>query len=240
MTPGDRSAALFKLANLIEADMDHLAPIEVQNQGKTIKQARDADIPFSVDNLRFMAGAARTLTGLASTEYAYGATSVIRREPIGVVGQITPWNYPFMMAIWKLAPALAAGNTAVLKPASLTPLTTLELGKFVEQSGIPAGTVNLITGPGGVVGHELASSDKVDMVSLTGDTATGKDIMEAAKSNVRSSTSNSAARRPSSCSTTRTSRPPRKGPSPPRWSMAARTARRPRGSSSTRRPTRSP
>src|SRR5437867_3795850 len=152
MTPGDRSAALFKLANLIEADMDRLAPIEVQNQGKTIKQARDADIPFSVDNLRFMAGAARTLTGLASTEYAYGATSVIRREPIGVVGQITPWNYPFMMAIWKLAPALAAGNTAVLKPASLTPLTTLELGKFVEQSGIPAGVVNLITGPGPVVG----------------------------------------------------------------------------------------
>jgi len=185
MTPGDRSAALFKLANLIEADMDHLAPIEVQNQGKTIKQARDADIPFSVDNLRFMAGAARTLTGLASTEYAYGATSVIRREPIGVVGQITPWNYPFMMAIWKLGPALAAGNTAVLKPASLTPLTTLELGKLVEQSGIPAGVVNLITGPGPVVGNELASSDKVDMVSLTGDTATGKDIMEAAKSNVK-------------------------------------------------------
>src|SRR2546422_10821205 len=90
-----------------------------------------------------------------------------------------------MMAIWKLAPALAAGNTAVLKPASLTPLTTLELGKLVEQSGIPAGTVNLITGPGGVVGHELASSDKVDMVSLTGDTETGKDIMEAAKSNVK-------------------------------------------------------
>src|SRR6266849_3900853 len=130
MTPGDRAAALFKLANLIEAGMDHLAPLEVQNQGKTIKQARDADIPFSVDNLRFMAGAARTLTGQASMEFAYGGTSVIRREPIGVIGQITPWNYPFMMAIWKLAPALAAGNTAVLKPASLTPLTTPELGKF--------------------------------------------------------------------------------------------------------------
>src|SRR2546428_421332 len=185
MTPGDRAAALFKLANLIEGDMDHLAPIEVQNQGKTIKQARDADIPFSVDNLRFMAGAARTLTGQASMEFAYGGTSVVRRQPIGVIGQIAPWNYPFMLAIGKLAPALAAGNAAVLKPASLTPLTTLELGKFVEQSGIPAGTVNLITGPGGVVGHELASSDKADMVSLTGDTATGKDIMEAAKSNVK-------------------------------------------------------
>src|SRR5437870_3638547 len=185
MTPGDRAAALFKLANLIEADLDRLALLESQNQGKTIKQARDADIPFSVDNLRFRAGASRTLTGQASMEFAYGGTSVIRREPIGVIGQITPWNYPFMMAIWKLAPALAAGNTAVLKPASLTPLTTLELGKLVEQSGIPAGVVNLITGPGTVVGNELASSDKVDMVSLTGDTATGKDIMEAAKSNVK-------------------------------------------------------
>lgn len=185
MTPGDRSAALFKLANLIEADLDRLAPIESQNQGKTIKQARDGDLPFSVDNLRFMAGAARTMTGQASMEYAYGATSVIRREPIGVIGQITPWNYPFMMAIWKLAPALAAGNTAVLKPASLTPLTTLELGKLVSQAGLPAGVVNLITGPGAVVGEELAASTKVDMVSLTGDTATGKEIMNAAKSNVK-------------------------------------------------------
>src|SRR5712691_3516434 len=185
MTPGDRALALFKLANLIEADMDRLAPLESQNQGKTIKQARDGDLPFSVDNLRFMAGAARTLTGKASMEYAYGGTSVVRREPIGVIGQITPWNYPFMMAIWKLAPALAAGNTAVLKPASLTPLTTLELGKLIEGAGIPAGTVNLITGPGPIVGNELVSSEKVDMVSLTGDTATGKEIMGAAKSNVK-------------------------------------------------------
>src|SRR5438445_1105729 len=185
MTPGDRAAALFKLANLIEADMDRLAPIETQNQGKTIKQSRDGDLPFSVDNLRFMAGAARTMTGQVSMEYAYGATSVIRREPVGVVGQITPWNYPFMMAIWKLAPALAAGNTAVLKPASITPLTTLELGKLIEGAGLPPGTVNLITGPGAVVGNELAASDKVDMVSLTGDTATGKEIMGAAKANVK-------------------------------------------------------
>jgi betaine-aldehyde dehydrogenase len=185
MTPGDRALALLKLANLIEANMDRLGPLESQNQGKTIKQARDGDLPFSVDNLRFMAGAARTLTGQASMEYAYGATSLIRREPIGVVGQITPWNYPFMMAIWKLGPALATGNTTVLKPASLTPLTTLELGKLIEQAGIPAGTVNLITGPGAIVGNELASSDKVDMVSLTGDTATGKEIMGAARSNVK-------------------------------------------------------
>src|SRR5256714_5581453 len=173
MTPGDRAAALFKLANVIEADLDRLAPLESQNQGKTIKQARDGDLPFSVDNLRFMAGASRTLTGQASMEYAYGATSVIRREPIGVIGQITPWNYPFMMAIWKLAPALAAGNTAVLKPASLTPLTTLELGKLIEADGSPARTLSLIAGPAAVVGHEAASGDKVDMVSLTGVTGTG-------------------------------------------------------------------
>src|SRR5437879_12023248 len=98
MTPGDRSAALFKLANLIEADMDHLAPIKVQNQGKTIKQARDADIPFSVDNLRFMAGAARTLTGIAPSEYGYGATRVMRRATIGVIGEITPWEGQVLFA----------------------------------------------------------------------------------------------------------------------------------------------
>src|SRR2546426_212316 len=174
MTPGDRAAALFKLANLIEAGMDHLAPIEVQNQGKTIKQARDADIPFSVDNLRFMAGAAPAPPGLGAAGYAYGAAGGLPRGAPRVVGAITPLNHPFMMSILELCrPAPAAGNPAVRTPPSLTPLTTLELGKLVEQSGIPAGVVNLITGPGPVVGNELASSDKVDMVSLTGDTATG-------------------------------------------------------------------
>ncbi len=185
MTPGDRAAALFKLAALIEADMDRLAILESKNQGKTIKQARDADIPFSVDNLRFMAGAARTLAGSASMDFAYGGTSILRREPVGVVGSITPWNYPFMMAIWKLAPALAAGNTAVLKPASLTPLTSIELGRLIEKAGLPKGTVNVITGPGSVLGNAIASSDKVDMVSLTGDTSTGKEIMRAGANNVK-------------------------------------------------------
>ena len=185
MTPGDRSAALFRLAALIEADMDRLAVLETRNQGKTIKQARDGDVPFSVDNLRFMAGAARTLSGSASMEYGYGATSILRREPVGVVGSITPWNYPFMMAIWKLAPALAAGNTAVLKPASLTPLTSIELGKLAEKAGLPKGAVNVVTGPGAVVGGAIAASDEVDMVSVTGDTATGKEIMRAAAGNVK-------------------------------------------------------
>ena len=185
MTPGDRAAALFKLASLIETEMDRLALLETKNQGKTIKQARDGDIPFSVDNLRFMAGAGRTLMGPASMDYAYGATSILRREPVGVVGSITPWNYPFMMAIWKIAPALAAGNTVVLKPASLTPLTTIELAKLVDKAGLPPGAVNVLTGPGALIGEEIASSDKVDMVSLTGDTATGKEIMKSGAANVK-------------------------------------------------------
>ncbi len=185
MTPGDRAATLLKLAALIEADMDRLAILESKNQGKTIKQARDGDIPFSVDNLRFMAGAARTLVGSASMEFAYGATSILRREPIGVVGSITPWNYPFMMAIWKIAPALAAGNTVILKPASLTPLTTIELGKIIEKASFPKGTVNVLTGPGAVLGEAISASEKVDMVSLPGDTSTGKEIMRAGANNVK-------------------------------------------------------
>ncbi len=185
MTPSDRAAALLRLAALIEADMDRLGILESKNQGKTIKQARDGDLPFSVDNLRFMAGAARTLSGSASMEYGYGATSVIRREPVGVVGSITPWNYPFMMGIWKIAPALAAGNTVVLKPASLTPLTSIELGRLAEKAGLPKGAVNVITGPGAVLGEALSASEKVDMVSLTGDTTTGKEIMRAGANNVK-------------------------------------------------------
>ncbi len=185
MTPGERSLKLLQLADLIEKKMDPLAELESKNQGKTIKQARDGDFPFSVDNLRFMAGAARTLSGSASTEYGIGGTSIIRREPVGVVGSITPWNYPWMMAIWKLAPALATGNTTVLKPASVTPLTSLELGHLIDKVGFPKGVVNIITGPGNVVGNEIVASPKVDMVSLTGDTATGKELMRTAASTVK-------------------------------------------------------
>ncbi len=185
MTPGERSLVLLRLADQIELEIDRLALLESKNQGKTIKQARDADLPFSVDNLRFMAGAARCLEGRASGEYGAGATSILRREPVGVVASVTPWNYPFMMAIWKLGPALAVGNAAILKPASVTPLTSLELGRLVERCGIPKGVVNVITGPGSVVGNELASNAKVDMISLTGDTATGKELMRAAAANVK-------------------------------------------------------
>ena len=179
-TPGERAGYLLKLADLLDANADRLAVLEVSNQGKTIKQARDGDIPFSVDNLRFFAGAARSLTSAAAGEYASTGTSFLRREPVGVVGSITPWNYPLMMAVWKLGPALAAGNTAVLKPASLTPLTSIELAKLIEKAGFPPGVVNVITGPGSVIGEALVSSPKVDMVSLTGDTATGRKIFESA------------------------------------------------------------
>ncbi|MGQ0797634.1 MAG: aldehyde dehydrogenase family protein, partial [Methanobacteriota archaeon] len=132
---------------------------------------------IAIDNLRFMAGACRTLSAAVSGEYFLGATSYLRREPVGVVGSITPWNYPFQMAIWKIAPALAAGNTVVLKPASVTPVTTLELARLAERAGFPKGSLNVITGPGAVVGAEIALSPKVDMVSVTGDTATGREIM---------------------------------------------------------------
>ncbi len=179
-TPAERQSVLLKFADLIERDIDRLAAMEVDNQGKTIKQSRDSDFPLGIDNLRFFAGAARTLEGRASAEYGLGATSFIRREPVGVVASITPWNYPFQMAIWKIGPALAVGNTVVLKPATPTPMTTLELGKLGLEAGLPAGALNVVTGPGAVVGDELASNDHVDMVSVTGSTEVGRHIMERA------------------------------------------------------------
>ncbi len=185
MTPGERAGILLKLADLIQAEVKSLAVLESKNQGKTIKQARDGDIPFSVDNLRFMAGAARALTAAAAMDYGGTATSILRREPVGVVGSITPWNYPFMMAIWKAAPALAVGNTVVMKPASYTPVTTLELGRLAERAGLPKGALNVITGPGSKIGPVLVGSPDVDMVSLTGDTETGREIMKEAATAIK-------------------------------------------------------
>ena len=179
-TPSERQAVLLRFADLIEREMDRLSGMEVDNQGKTIRQSRDSDFPLGLDNLRFFAGAARTLEGRAASEYGAGATSFTRREPVGVVASITPWNYPFQMAVWKIGPALAAGNTVVLKPATPTPLTSLELGRLALEAGVPAGALNVVTGPGAVVGDELASSEKVDMVSVTGSTEVGRHIMERA------------------------------------------------------------
>jgi len=193
-TPAERASYLYKLADLVEKDLKRLARIESLNTGKTIKYARDSDFPFIIDNLRFFAGASRTLEGKAVSEYtdyhdknkhrSYG-TSIIRREPVGVVGAVVPWNYPLYIAVWKIAPALAAGNTLVIKPASYTPLTLLEFARLVDKVGIPKGVFNVVTGSGEIVGAELASNPNVDMIALTGDTSTGKKIMQLASSNVK-------------------------------------------------------
>src|SRR5437588_2558395 len=171
-----RAAALEKLATLIESHTEEIAELESKDAGKPIKLARDSDIPFSADNLHFFAGAARHLSGTAASEYSGGHTSIIRREPIGVVASLAPWNYPFMMAAWKIGPALAAGNTVVLKPSVETPLTTLKLGEIAQEAGIPAGVLNIITsGPG--VAQALSTHSGVNMVSITGSTESGKHVM---------------------------------------------------------------
>jgi 1-pyrroline dehydrogenase len=173
-TPKERSEMLHKLADAIEADAAELSRIESQNVGKP-KGVSDFDVEFSVDNLRFFAGAARVVDGKSAGEYTKGFTSIIRREPVGVVAQVAPWNYPLMMAIWKIGPALAAGNTVVLKPSSMTPLSALRLAELAADI-FPKGVFNVVTGPGAVVGERLATHPKVDMVSLTGDTGTGRKI----------------------------------------------------------------
>jgi betaine-aldehyde dehydrogenase len=171
---------LWRFADLIEANADELAELEVAQTGSAWKLRRDSDLPFTIDNLRFFAGAVRNLEGKASAEYTGSHTSMTRREPIGVVGQVSPWNYPLWMAIWKIGPALAAGNSVVLKPASATPLTTLRLAELASDAGVPAGVLNVITGRGEVVGQALAEHADIDLISLTGDTETGRRIMTAA------------------------------------------------------------
>ena len=194
-TPASRSLLLFKLADLLEKRMKEFSRLESQNTGKTIKYAEESDYPFSIDNLRFFAGAARNMEGIASGEYASfedkkGRTkplgmSILRREPIGVVGAIVPWNYPLYIAIWKIAPALAAGNTLVIKPSTNTPLTLLEFAKLVEEAGFPKGVFNVVTGSGEEVGSTLASHPGIDMIAFTGDTKTGKKIMQLASLNIK-------------------------------------------------------
>jgi len=182
-TPGDRSLMLLKLADRIEQNADELASLESENVGKPIALAR-SEIPFLVDNLRFFAGACRCLEGRAAGEYLAGYTSMIRREPVGVVGSIAPWNYPLMMAIWKIGPALASGNTVVLKPSEQTPLTSLRLAELAADI-FPPGVLNVITGHGEPVGAGLVRHPKVAMVSLTGDVATGVEVASAAASTLK-------------------------------------------------------
>jgi 1-pyrroline dehydrogenase len=173
-TPKDRSELLHALADVLEEHAEELAQLESLNVGKPLMASRD-EMPFSTDNLRFFAGAARQLEGKSAGEYIAGYTSIIRREPLGIVGGICPWNYPLMMAIWKLGPALAAGNVQILKPSEQTPLSLL---RFVQlaQDKIPEGVLQVVTGDGVPVGERLVAHPDVRLVSLTGDVATGKAI----------------------------------------------------------------
>jgi aminobutyraldehyde dehydrogenase len=182
-TPAERAELLLELADVIDANADELAAIESRNVGKPLAYAKD-EMPVCSDNLRFFAGAARILEGRSAGEYMKGYTSMIRREPLGIVGGIAPWNYPLMMAVWKLAPALAAGNVQVLKPSEQTPLSLL---RFVElaQDVIPDGVLNVVTGDGVPVGERIVTHPDVRLVSLTGDVETGKTIARTAADSLK-------------------------------------------------------
>ena len=183
--PVERSEALRALADRMQARAEEYVAAETRQTGKPLRLSREFDVPGSIDNAAFFAGAARNLEGKAAAEWDGAHTSIIRREPIGVVGSIAPWNYPLQMAMWKMLPAVAAGNTIVLKPAEITPLTTMMLAEDCAAAGIPAGVVNVVVGAGPVAGEALVSHPNVDMVSFTGSTPVGKRVMELATADVK-------------------------------------------------------
>ncbi len=178
-TPKDRATVLLQIADRVEAHAEELARLESRNCGKPFGAALNDEIPAIADVFRFFAGAARTLNGSAAAEYLPGHTSMIRRDPVGVIASIAPWNYPLMMAAWKMAPALAAGNCLVLKPSEITPLTALRFFELIADL-LPAGVVNVLFGRGGTVGEPLVNADPVRMISLTGSIATGKKMLDVA------------------------------------------------------------
>src|SRR3954468_6221558 len=180
ITPAERAAVLDRLARLLEERADEFARTESANTGKPIKFSTAFDLPLTVDNLRFFAAAARNLEGKATGEYIPGLSSTIVREPLGVCASITPWNYPLNMAAWKIGPALAAGNSVVLKPSEYTPLTTLMLARLALEAGLPAGVFNVVPGPGPEVGGALARHPDVALISVTGSTRTGASVMREA------------------------------------------------------------
>ncbi|HWF98563.1 MAG TPA: gamma-aminobutyraldehyde dehydrogenase [Steroidobacteraceae bacterium] len=182
--PKDRAAALLRLADRLESDAAEYATLESRNTGKPLAAVLADEIPAIADVFRFYAGACRTPVGPVAGEYMPGCTSLIRRDPIGVVASIAPWNYPLMMAAWKLAPAIAAGNTVVLKPSEQTPLSTLKLAEALAEL-LPPGVVNVICGPGEPVGRTLAAHPRVRMISLTGDVATGQKVLALAAGNLK-------------------------------------------------------
>ncbi|MEX0303728.1 MAG: aminobutyraldehyde dehydrogenase [Leisingera sp.] len=183
-TPAERSAHLLAIADVIEANIEELAELETRDVGKPWPMARDEEMPLTIDTFRFMAGAARTMTGSAAGEYAAGHTSMIRKDPIGPVASIAPWNYPLMMAAWKIAAPLAAGCTVVLKPSELTPLATLRLGELLADV-LPKGVLNVIHGRGISTGDQLINDPRMEGISITGSPATGMAAMRAASNQIR-------------------------------------------------------
>ncbi|THK37700.1 gamma-aminobutyraldehyde dehydrogenase [Ensifer sp. MPMI2T] len=183
-TPAERSNYLLKIADAIEKNADGFAALEALNCGKPINAVKNDELPAIIDCWRFFAGAVRNLHAPTAGEYLPGHTSMIRRDPIGIVGSIAPWNYPLMMMAWKLAPAIAGGNTVVFKPSEQTPLTALKLARLLAEI-LPEGVVNVVTGRGETVGNALINHPKVSMVSITGDIATGKKVLAAAAKTVK-------------------------------------------------------
>jgi 1-pyrroline dehydrogenase len=182
-TPKERSELLHALADVIDDNAEELAQLESLNVGKPLMASRD-EMPFSADNLRFFAGAARQLEGKSAGEYIAGYTSIVRREPLGIVAGVCPWNYPLMMAVWKLGPALAGGNVQILKPSEQTPLSLLRFAQLAQEV-IPAGVLQVVTGDGVPVGERLVAHPDVRLVSLTGDVATGKAIARNASDSLK-------------------------------------------------------
>lgn len=183
-TPAERAGYLLQIADRIESEAGDFAALEALNCGKPINCALDDELPGVIDTYRYFAGAVRTMTGAIAGEYMEGHTSMIRRDPIGVVASIAPWNYPLMMMAWKIAPAIAGGNTVVFKPSEQTPLTAMKLAKILADV-LPEGVVNVIPGRGETVGNQLINHPLVDMISLTGDVATGKKMLQAASKSVK-------------------------------------------------------
>ncbi|MGX5653356.1 aminobutyraldehyde dehydrogenase [Geodermatophilus nigrescens] len=182
-TPAERSTVCQRLAAELEGIAEDLAQAETAQAGKPIRLSRGFDVPGSIDNVAFFAGAARRLDGMAAAEWSGTHTSTIRREPVGVVGSIAPWNYPLQMAVWKTLPAIAAGNAIVLKPAESTPVTTLMLAEAASRAGLPDGVLNVVNGPGPLTGEALVGSPRIAMTSFTGSTAVGRHIAALAAAN---------------------------------------------------------
>ncbi|MEJ5081483.1 gamma-aminobutyraldehyde dehydrogenase [Ochrobactrum sp. MYb379] len=183
-TPAERSGYLLKIADAVEKDAEGFAALEALNCGKPYHAVLNDEIPAVVDCYRYFAGAVRNMQGPLAAEYIPGHTSMIRRDPVGIVGSIAPWNYPLMMMAWKLAPAIAGGNTVVFKPSEQTPLTALKMAKVMADI-LPSGVVNVVLGRGETVGNALINHPSINMVSITGDVATGKKVLQAAAKSVK-------------------------------------------------------